>query len=88
MQTNNLTSQWLPVFSQFPINFPVLFLFTKVQQKILDNSKLKADEDIKCVSNVFSTRFENFLPFSSNSKLSSVNSFSLKESKICCLGKG
>ena len=29
-----------------------------------------------------------FLPFSSNLKLSSANSFNLKESKICHLGKG
>ena len=35
----------------------------------------------------FSTRLESFLPFSSNLKLSSANSFSLEESKICCLGK-
>ena len=32
---------------------------------------------------VFSTFFENFLPFSSNLKLSSVQSFSVEESKIC-----
>ena len=31
---------------------------------------------------------ENFLPFSSSSKLSSANPFSLEESKICRLGKG
>ena len=37
---------------------------------------------------VFSTRFENFLSFSSSLKLSSANSFSLEESKICHLGKG
>ena len=36
---------------------------------------------------VFSTCFENFLPFSLNLKLSSANSFSLEESKICHLGK-
>ena len=35
---------------------------------------------------VFSTRLENFLPFSSNLKLSSANSLSLEESKICRLG--
>ena len=34
---------------------------------------------------VFSTRLDNFLPFSSNFKLSSTNSFSLEESKICQL---
>ena len=37
---------------------------------------------------VFSTCLENYLPFSSKSKLWSANSFSLEESKICCLGKG
>ena len=31
---------------------------------------------------------ENFLPFSSNLKLSSANTPGLEESKICCLGKG
>ena len=31
---------------------------------------------------VFSTHFDNFLPSSSNLKLSSANSFSLEESKI------
>ena len=34
----------------------------------------------------FSTRFENFLPFSSNLKLSSKESFSLEEAKIGRLG--
>ena len=37
---------------------------------------------------VFSTFSGNFLSFSSNLKLSSANSFSLEESKICCLGTG
>ena len=32
--------------------------------------------------------FKNFLPFLSNLKLSSAESFSLEESKICRLGKG
>ena len=36
----------------------------------------------------FSTRFENFLPFSSNLKLSSANSFSSEASKILSFGKG
>ena len=36
---------------------------------------------------VFSTHLE-FLLFSLNLKLLSANSFSLEESKICCLGKG
>ena len=37
---------------------------------------------------VFSTHLDNFLPFSSNLKLSSANSFSLEESKICRLVMG
>ena len=37
---------------------------------------------------VFSTHLENFLPSSSNLKLSSAYSFSLEESRICRLGKG
>ena len=37
---------------------------------------------------LFSTRLESFLPFSSTLKLSSANSLSLEESKICRLGKG
>ena len=37
---------------------------------------------------MFSTHLEDFLPFSSNSKLSSANYFSLEEYEICCLGKG
>ena len=36
---------------------------------------------------VFSSCVENFLPFSLNFKLSSANSFSLEESKICHSGK-
>ena len=36
---------------------------------------------------MFSTLLVNFLPFSSNLKLLSANSFGLEESKICRLGK-
>ena len=31
--------------------------------------------------------FENFLPFSSNLKFLSANSFTLEESKLCCLAR-
>ena len=37
---------------------------------------------------MFSTRLDNFLPFPSNLKLSSANSLSLEESKICRLVMG
>ena len=46
------------------------------------------NEQFLLFSTVFSTRLDNFLPFSSNLKLSSANSFSLEESKICCLVMG
>ena len=39
-------------------------------------------------SHCFAIHLESFLPFLSNLKLLSANSFSLEESKICCLGKG
>ena len=39
-------------------------------------------------SHSVSTRSDNFLPFSSNLKLSSANSFNLEESKICRLVMG
>ena len=45
-------------------------------------------EKEKLLITVFSTHSENFLPFSSNLKLLSANSFSVEESKICRLGKG
>ena len=37
---------------------------------------------------VYSTHLKSFLPFPANFKLSSTNSFSLEESKICRFGKG
>ena len=37
---------------------------------------------------MYSTFLENFKPSSRNLKLSSANSFTLEESKICHLGKG
>ena len=39
-------------------------------------------------STVFSTHLENILSLSTNLKLSSASSFTLKESNICRLGKG
>ena len=59
-------------------------IFTCLQLKSLENTVGKGE----IVRNVFSTRLENFMPFSSNSELSSANSFRLEESKICRLGKG
>ena len=51
-------------------------------------SPLCLQQAISSFPTVFSTSLENLLPFSSKLKLSSANSFSLEESKICHLGKG
>ena len=45
-------------------------------------------EKEKLLVQYFLPILEKFPPFSLNLKLSSANSFSLEESKICCLGKG
>ena len=47
-----------------------------------------SERAISPLHTVFSTRFDSFLSFSSNLKLSSGNSFSLEESKICLLVMG
>ena len=51
------------------------------KEKLLETSNFS-------LSTVFSTHLKNFLPFSSKLKLSSATSYSLEESKICCLRKG
>ena len=53
--------------------------------KSLEDTMGKGEIAIPTVS---STLLENFPPFLSNLKMSSANSFSLEESKICRLGKG
>ena len=63
-----------------------------LQRKSFENTVGKRDiahdEQFLHFPNVFSTRLENFLLFSSNSKLWSANFFSFEDSKICHLGKG
>ena len=70
--------------------FPNKLLFlTCPPYKFFENTVGKAE--IVCKKQfppVFSSHLENFLPFSSNSKLSPADSFHLEESKICCLEKG
>ena len=56
------------------------------KEKLLVTSNLL--QAISPFPTVFSTHSDNFLPFSSNLKLSSANSFSLEESKICRLVMG
>ena len=60
-------------------------VFTCLQYKSYENTVGKGEVARPAV---FSTHLESFLPFSSNLKLSSANSFSLEESKICHLEKG
>ena len=57
-------------------------------KKQREKEKLPRDEQFLLFPQCFLHIWRNFLPFSSNLKLSSVYSFSLEESKICRLGKG
>ena len=73
-------------FQPFPKQAGV---FTCLQEKSFENTVRKgeiAHNKQFLLFPVFSTHFENFVP--SNIKLSSANSFSLEEFKICHLGKG
>ena len=65
-------------------------VFTCLQYKSFENTMGKgeiAHYEQFLLFPVFPTHLEKFLSFSTNVKLSSANSFSLKESKICHLGK-
>ena len=53
-----------------------------------EKEKLLVRSNFSFSPTVFSTFVENFLPFSSNLKLSSAKSFSLEESEVCRLEKG
>ena len=61
---------------------------TPFGNKPFENTRGKGEIAISTFPTVFSTRLDNFLPFSSNLKLSSANSFSSEESKICHLVMG
>ena len=76
-----------------PFCFPKQSLvFTCLLSKSFENTAGKGEiarnEQFLLFPQCFSTHLENFLLFSSNLKLSSANSVSLGESKICRLGKG
>ena len=66
-------------------------VFTCLQYKSFENTvgkgEIARNEQFLFFPTVFSTLLEDFLPFSSNLKLLSANSFSLGESEICRLGK-
>ena len=57
--------------------------FMCLQDKSFENTVGKGEN----ARIVFSTCSKNFLPFSSNLKLLSTNSFNLEESKVCRLVK-
>ena len=67
-------------------------VFTCLQYMPFENAVGKGEiahnEQFLLFSQCFLPVLKNFLPFSSNLKLLSANSFSLEESKICHLGKG
>ena len=71
--------------------FPIKPSFSHVCSKSLLKTLWEKEKLLVIFSpfpTVFSILSENFPPFSSKSKLSSANSFSLEKLKICCLGKG
>ena len=61
---------------------------TSLLKTLWGKGEIARNEQFLLFPTVFSTLLENFLPFSSNLKLSSANSFNLEESKICRLEKG
>ena len=63
-------------------------LGNKPFENTVGKGEISRNEQFLLFPAVFSTRLDNFLPFSSNLKLSSANSFSLEESKICRLVMG
>ena len=56
-------------------------------ENTVEKGEIARHEQFLLFPAVFSIRLKNFLPFSPNIKLSSANSFSLEESKICRLEK-
>ena len=75
-----------------PYSFPnQTLLFMCLQEMSFENTvgkgEIAHEEQFLLLPKCF-LPFWRTLPFSSNLKLSSANSLSLEESKICCLGKG
>ena len=67
--------------------------FLRVRRTVLLKTRCKKEKllvtsSFSFFATVFSTRLKKFLPFSSDLKVSSANSFSLEGSKTCRLGKG
>ena len=68
------------------------WFYTCLQYKSVENTvgkeEIARNEQFLLFPQCFLPDWRIFLPFSSNLKLSSANSFSLEESKICPLGSG
>ena len=78
-------TEWVNPFPDKP--WSLRFCSTSLLKKTTENEKLLVTSNFSFSHSVF-TLLENFLPFLSNLKLLSANSFILEESKICRLGKG
>ena len=72
--------------------FPNKPLFLRVCStsllKTLSKREIACNEQFLLFPQCLQTHFENFLPFSSNFKMSSANCLRMEEAKICDLGKG
>ena len=67
-----------------PFDAPMKHPFENTVGKV----EIARNEQFSPFPTVFFTCLDNFLPFSSNLKLSSANPFSLEECKICRLVMG
>ena len=70
--------------------FTLILLFplplgNKPFENTVGKGEFAGNEQFLLFPQCFFTHLDNFRPFSSNLKLSSAHSFSLEESKICCL---
>ena len=78
-----------PAFNSFPNQ---LWFFSYLQYKSFENTVGKGEnarkEEFLLFPQCFLPFWRTFCNFSSNLKLSSANSLSLEESKICCFEKG
>ena len=75
-------------FNPFPNKPWFMCLQCKTFENTVGKGEIARNEQISPFPTLFSTCLKNFLPFSSDLKLSSANSFSLEESKILSFGKG
>ena len=84
MKSYKTCNQTDPSFNPFPNKIWFLLVCsTYLLKKNVGKGKIAPSEQFFLFPQSFSTRLDNFLAFSTNLKLSSVNSFTLEESKIC-----